>query len=155
MKDVKGSNLRKAVFKQREACSICPGPPARAVMPGGGGGCPTCDSFICMWANTWRKPTTASQSRLWARLCWLPVQGPCRETHEQHRFRELPNNKGKIGVSHHHLSPEKRTQYERKVIGDDRERFPQEISTLSFELFNTINPREFLKDSRVLFPYKP
>ena len=36
----------------------------------------TWDSFICMWANTWRKPTTASQSLLWAKLCWLPVQGP-------------------------------------------------------------------------------
>lgn len=37
----------------------------------------TWDSFICMWANTWRKPTTASHSLLCARLCWLPVQGPC------------------------------------------------------------------------------
>lgn len=36
----------------------------------------TWDSFICMWANTWRKPTTASHSLLCARLCWLPVHGP-------------------------------------------------------------------------------
>lgn len=31
-----------------------------------------------MWANTCRNPTTASQRRLCARLCWFPVQGPWR-----------------------------------------------------------------------------
>lgn len=38
--------------------------------------CYTRESFICMWAKTWRNPTTASHSRLWARLCWFPVHGP-------------------------------------------------------------------------------
>lgn len=36
----------------------------------------TWDNFICMWANTCRKPTTASHKRLCAKLCWLPVHGP-------------------------------------------------------------------------------
>lgn len=36
----------------------------------------TWDNFICMLANTCRKPTTASHSRLWARLCWFPMHGP-------------------------------------------------------------------------------
>lgn len=39
----------------------------------------TCASFIIMWAKTWRNPTIASHSLLWARDCWLPVQGPWRE----------------------------------------------------------------------------
>lgn len=39
----------------------------------------TWESFICILAKTWRKPTTASHSLLWARLCWLPMQGPCGE----------------------------------------------------------------------------
>lgn len=39
----------------------------------------TWESFICMLANTWRKPTTASHSLLWARLCWFPMQGPYGE----------------------------------------------------------------------------
>lgn len=38
--------------------------------------CGTCASFIIMWAKTWRKPTMASHSLLWASDCWLPVQGP-------------------------------------------------------------------------------
>lgn len=44
-----------------------------------GTGHSTWESFICMLANTWRNPTTASHSLLWARLCWFPMQGPCRE----------------------------------------------------------------------------
>lgn len=36
----------------------------------------TCASFIIMWAKTWRKPTIASHSLLWARDCWLPLHGP-------------------------------------------------------------------------------
>lgn len=33
-----------------------------------------------MWAKTWRKPTTASHRRLWARLCWFPLHGPWMNT---------------------------------------------------------------------------
>lgn len=40
----------------------------------------TWDSFICICAKTCRKPTTASHRRLWARLCWFPVQGPWNHT---------------------------------------------------------------------------
>lgn len=36
----------------------------------------TWESFICMLANTCKKPTTASHSLLWARLCWFPIHGP-------------------------------------------------------------------------------
>jgi len=36
----------------------------------------SCESFICMLANKCKKPTTASQSLLWARACWFPSQGP-------------------------------------------------------------------------------
>ena len=38
----------------------------------------TWDSFICMLANTCKKPTTASHSLLWAKLCWFPIHGPWR-----------------------------------------------------------------------------
>lgn len=40
----------------------------------------TWESFICICAKTWRNPTTASHRRLWARLCWFPVHGPCVNT---------------------------------------------------------------------------
>lgn len=46
--------------------------------------CLTWESFICMWAKTWRKPTTASHKRLWARLCWFPVHGPCGGRNTSH-----------------------------------------------------------------------
>ena len=50
--------------------------------------CFTWDSFICMLAKTCRKPTTASHSLLWARLCWFPIHGPWRER-EREREREM------------------------------------------------------------------
>jgi hypothetical protein len=40
----------------------------------------TCDNFICMFAKTCRKPTTASHNLLWARLCWFPMHGPWNKT---------------------------------------------------------------------------
>lgn len=59
----------------------------------------TWDSFICILAKTWRKPTTASHSLLWARLCWLPMQGPCGEEDilmslPHHKLRWNPPSKG-------------------------------------------------------------
>ena len=35
------------------------------------------DSLSCMWAKMKRNPPTASQRRLWAKVNWLPWQGPC------------------------------------------------------------------------------
>ena len=34
------------------------------------------ESFNWSWAKTWRKPTTASHKREWARVTWFPWHGP-------------------------------------------------------------------------------
>lgn len=46
-------------------------------------GLSTWDSFICMFAKTCKKPTTASHSLLWAKLCWFPIHGPCKKNVEE------------------------------------------------------------------------
>lgn len=50
----------------------------------------TCDNFICMLAKTCKKPTTASHSLLWARLCWFPMHGPWRAQRTTQRVQREP-----------------------------------------------------------------